>query len=142
MTAVADTFRGYMAECADAIDDIMGERVIIIPTIRKPNFQPVAENGKAFEVVAAFTYVSELAFSASGGGKGRFQGTVTTDPMLPVQTRKPLFSFNANTLPFPIQRGFQIQRCFDASLWEATTVKPDGVSRIAVEVVQLGLATQ
>jgi hypothetical protein len=141
MSAFADTYRGYMAECADAINDMMGERVIVTPTTSKPNFPPIAQIDKAVEVVAAFTWVSETIFGGSGGG-GRQRGSGGIDVMLPVQSRKPLFSFKADTLPFPLHAGFRIQRCADASLWEITTVKPDGVSRVAVEVVQLGLAAE
>ncbi|MEH2476190.1 hypothetical protein V1281_002640 [Nitrobacteraceae bacterium AZCC 2161] len=140
MSAFADTYRGYMADCADAIDDLMGERVILTPTIRRPNYQPEPETSKAVEVIAVFTWVSEM--SLGGSGKGKTYGSGGTDFVLPVQSRKPLFSFKANYLPFPIQRGFRIQRCVDASLWDVTDVKPDGVSRIAVDVVQLGLAAQ
>jgi hypothetical protein len=140
MSAFADRYRGYMAECADAIDELMGERVILTPMIRKPNYQPQPERDKEIEVVAAFTWVSKTSFS--GAGNGKIHGSGGTAFMLPVESRKPLFSFKANYLPFPLFRGYWIQRCVDASLWEVTVVKPDGVSRMAVEVVQLGLATQ
>ena len=138
MSAFADIYRGYMAECADAIDDLMGERVIVFPMEGKPNFQKTPISGKEIETVAAFTWISKTVF----GGKGKAYGSGGADFMLPVESREPRFSFNVNNLPWPILRGYQIQRRVDATLWDVTTAKPDGVSRICVEVVQLGLATQ
>src|SRR5258708_24206890 len=140
MSDFADYYRSAMRECAAAIDDLMGEKVILTPTIRKPNYQPQPERDKAIEVVAAFTWVSKTIFG--GAGKGKIHRSGATDLMLPAESREPLFSFDANCLPFPISRWSWLQRFVDATLCEVKVVKPDGVSRIAVEVVQLGLATQ
>jgi hypothetical protein len=134
----ADYFRSAMRECASAIDDFMGERVIVFATEGKPNFQKTRISGKEIETVAAFTWISKTVF----GGKGKAYGSGGADFMLPVESREPRFSFNVNNLPWPILRGYQIQRRVDATLWDVTGAKPDGVSRTCVEVVQLGLSTQ
>jgi hypothetical protein len=138
--AFADLYRGYMAECADAIDEFMGEKVIVIPTQGIPNFpkEPIA--GQEIETIAVFTWVSETGFNNADAKRISFSREVDLAPLL--TTRKPRFSFKANYLPFPILSGYRIQRCVDASLWDVTSAKPDGVSRIEVAVVQLGRSTQ
>ncbi|RXH32319.1 hypothetical protein XH84_14040 [Bradyrhizobium nanningense] len=43
-------------------------------------------------------------------------------------------------LPFPLMQGYRIMRLCNRALYEVRDAKPDGVSRIEVNVVQLGIA--
>ena len=59
-----------------------------------------------------------------------------------VETRKPIFSFSRDALPWAIERGDVIERTCSGEKFEVTNIAPDGVSRITVEVVQLGRSSQ
>ena len=137
----ADTFRAAMQECAAAIDDVMGEAVTLIPVISRPDFPTEPHYDSAAQVVAVFTWIAETAFSTADAKRvSHSRDLDITAPL--ATTRKPRFSFNACTLPFAIVRGYRIERCVDQTLWEITSVRPDGASRIEVHVVQLGRQTQ
>jgi hypothetical protein len=136
----ADNFRGYMVEVAEAIDQEMGEMVTVTPTIAPPNFSPIAQPSKAVNVVAVFAWISETGFSSADSKRTSGNREIDLAPL--VQTRKPRFSFKANCLPWPILRNYMIQRHCDATIWQVTAVKPDGVSRIECAIVQLGRQTQ
>jgi hypothetical protein len=136
----ADNFRGYMVEVAEAIDQEMGEMVTVTPVFNKANFAPVAEPARSVNVVAVFAWISETGFSSTDSKRTSGNREIDLAPL--VQTRKPRFSFKANCLPWPILRSYLIQRRCDASIWQVTAVKPDGVSRIECAVLELGRQTQ
>ena len=131
-----DSFRESMREVAAAIDTMFGERVLVIPTMTRPNYPPENVMSAAFETIAAFTWVSKLVFDDAK--HSRTAGSGSFDVSLPIASRDPKFSFNVHTLPQPIMRGYRLQRCCDGTTWDVTNVKPDGVSRIVADVVQLG----
>jgi hypothetical protein len=58
------------------------------------------------------------------------------------QTRNPMFTFDRFMLGYALKRGDVVERCCSGELYEVTAVKPDGFSRVAVDVVQLGRAEQ
>lgn len=70
------------------------------------------------------------------GSEGRIGGH-SISPL--VTTDEPIFSFRYGALPFPILQGYRITRLCSGDLYEAKDVKPDGVSRIIVPVVHLGI---
>ena len=137
----ADQFRAAMTECAAAQDELMGEIVTVQQVSIKPNFPGVVTNAPPVNVVAIFKWMSETGFSTNDSK--RISQSRDGEVMAPlITTRKPRFSFKANTLPWPILRGYRITRCVDQTIWDVTSVKPDGATRIDVAVVELGRATQ
>lgn len=136
----ADQYRGWMAECADAITEVFGELVTVHPTSAKPNFQPTVEPGRSFQCPAVFTWVSETAFTNPNAK--RTSGNRDIDLAFPISTRKPLFSFALADLPTPINHGFLIERCVDGTKWSVTEARSDGISRLECKISQLGKQTQ
>jgi hypothetical protein len=69
------------------------------------------------------------------GNEGKMGGH-SLSPL--VETREPIFQFSYGVLPFELQQSYRITRCCNGAMYEVTNIKPDGVSRITVNVVQLG----
>ena len=132
----ADEFRHAMRDVANEIDMMFGERVLVIPTRSRPNFMPENVMSAAFETIAAFTNKSKLVFDDAKSR--RSVGTGGYDVALPIQSADPVFSFNVHTLPQPLMRAYRLQRCCDGTIWDITNLKPDGISRIVADVVQIG----
>ena len=59
-----------------------------------------------------------------------------------ISTRHPVFSVKACDLPYQLRQSYRITRCHDQTIWEITDIQPDGVSRLSIDVVQLGRASQ
>ena len=60
----ASYFREAANEMADAINDTMGERVIVSPFIAKPNFPSTADPAlPSFSVTMVFSHKAAMAFS-------------------------------------------------------------------------------
>jgi hypothetical protein len=115
-----------------AIDDTMGELVTVTPaTVPAINFPSVPDPSKAVTVMAVFTSKSRLI--AMGEGKA---GGHTISPL--IETSEPIFQFGYGVLPFPLRQPYRITRLCSGETFEVTSVKPDGVSRIVANVVQLG----
>ena len=131
----ADTFRDAMRDVASEIDLVLGERVGYTDA-QSSDYPPKNVMEAAFETIAAFVWVSKLVFDDSKHSRTAESGGFYVS--LPVQSRDPKFSFNLHTLPQPILRAYRLQRCVDGSIWDVTNVKPDGVSRIVADVVQIG----
>lgn len=132
----ADEFRNAMQDVAAAIDETMSERLLIIPSSQRPNFPSVQHHERAFEVIGVFAWISKLVFDNSK--HSRTAGSGGYDISLPIQSRDPKFSFTANAMTESIQRTNWIQRCVNGDIFEVTNLKPDGVSRILADVVQIG----
>lgn len=129
----ANKWRAGMQDVSAAIDDTMGEVVTVTPAQEsKPNFPTVADPSRAVTAIAVFTNKAE---SVIMGSEGRIGGH-SVSPL--VTTSKPIFSFAYGALPFPMRQGYRITRLCSGETFEAKDVKPDGVSRIVVRVVQLG----
>lgn len=125
-------WRAGMQDVSAAIDDVMGELVTVTPAfVSKPNFPAVAQPEKAVTVTAVFTSKAETAFAG-----GRLRGGQMVAPL--VSTSKPIFQFGYGVLPFAILQSFRIMLHRTGETFEVTNVRPDGVSRIEVSVVQLG----
>ena len=125
-----------MQDFSDAVDDTMGELVTVTPAVvPRPNFPSVPNPTKAVTVVANFTSRSKTIPM----GEGKIGG-LSVSPL--VQTFEPVFEFGYNVLPWPIQQSFRITRECSGEVFEVTNVKPDGVARICVHVVQLGRASE
>ena len=131
----ADEFRHAMRDVAIEIDMMFGERVLVIPTRSRPNFMPENVMSAAFETIAAFTWVAKLVFDDAPKARS---GSGGYDVSLPISSRDPKFSFNVHTLPQPLMRAYRLQRCCDGTIWDITNLKPDGISRIVADVVQIG----
>ncbi|MDR6304674.1 hypothetical protein GGQ85_002386 [Nitrobacter vulgaris] len=118
------------SEVSAAIDDVFGERVTVIPA--KPpavNFQAIADHSRAVTVTAVFTQRPKTTIG--GGSHGGSRGNIQVSPL--ISTSEPIFSFGYGVLPWPLMQGYQIKRC-NGDLYEVTDIKPDGVSRIDVNV--------
>ena len=138
----ADAFREAMSDVADAINDEMGETVIITPYVEaQPNF-PASPDPTlpAFSVTAVFSHMAVMTFGTPIGHRKAIGGGDYLEAG--VSTRRPIFSIKSCDLPYPLYGGTRIQRCHDGSIWEITDAKPDGISRVQINVVQLGRDAQ
>jgi hypothetical protein len=123
-----------MQDVSAAIDETMGELVTVTPaSAAKVNFPSVAEPSKAVTVVATFMNKAKTVIM---GNEGKMGGH-SVSPL--VETREPIFQFSYGVLPFELQQSYRITRCCNGATYEVTNIKPDGVSRITVNVVQLGI---
>jgi hypothetical protein len=131
-------WRAGMQEFSAAVDDTMGEMVTVTPaTAPAPNFPSVADPSRSVTVVAAFMSKAKTILMGEGGKIG---GGHSLSPL--IETSEPVFSFGYNVLPFPIRQSYRITRLCSGETFEVTNVKPDGVSRIVVHVVQLGVQSE
>jgi hypothetical protein len=129
-----DNWRAGMQECSHAIDDTMGELVTITPTTaHKANFPGVPDPSKAVDVVATFMNKAKTVIMGSSEGK---LGGHSVSPL--VETSEPIFDFGYGVLPYPLRQTYRITRRCNGATYEVVSIKPDGVSRILVKVVQLG----
>jgi hypothetical protein len=130
---LTDNWRAGMQDFSAAVDDTMGELVLVTPaTVSKANFPSVADPSRSVTVVAAFMQKSKTTIM---GPEGKIGGHAVS-PL--VETSEPVFSFGYNILPWPIQQSYRITRLCSGETFEVTNVKPDGVARVVVSVVQLG----
>lgn len=127
-----DNWRAGMQDVSAAIDETMGELVKVTPAeVQKVNFPSEAYPSRAATVTAVFTSKSKLI--PMGEGK---MGGHSVSPL--VETSEPIFTFGYGVLPFPLRQSYRITRLCSGETFEVTNVKPDGVSRIVANVVQLG----
>lgn len=128
-----DNWRAGMQDVSAAIDDTMGELVTVTPAeVQRPNYPSVADPSRSVTVMAVFTSKAKTILMGSEGKMGGH----SLSPL--VETSEPIFTFGYGVLPFPICQSYRITRLCSGETFEATNVKPDGVSRIVVNVVQLG----
>jgi hypothetical protein len=134
-----DNWRAGMQEVSAAIDETQGELVTITPaTAPKPNFPSVADPSRSVTVVATFMNKSRTVIMGSEGKMGGH----SLSPL--VETSEPVFDFGYDVLravPYPLQQSFRITRLCNGAMYEIINIKPDGVSRTCVKVVQLGRPT-
>lgn len=129
----SDNWRTGMQECSRAIDETMGELVTVTPaSVPKVNFPSVPDPSKSVTVVATFMNKAKTIIM---GNEGKFGGH-SLSPL--VETSDPVFSFGYGVLPFPRMQGYRITRRCNGVVYEITNIKDDSVSRIVVNVVQLG----
>lgn len=130
-----DNWRSGMQLVSQAIDETQGECVTVTPaTVPKPNFPSVADPSKAITVTAVFTSKSKTVII----GEGKMGGN-SVSPL--ISTREPVFEFSYDVLqmmPWPLRQSYRITRLCSGETFEITDIKPDGVSRTCVHVVQLG----
>jgi hypothetical protein len=135
----SDNWRAGMQEVSAAIDETQGELVTITPArATKPNFASVEDSSRSFTVVATFKNKSKTIIM---GSDGRIGGH-SLSPL--VETSEPVFEFGYDVMramPYPLQQSYRITRCCNGVVYEITNIKPDGVSRTCVKVVQLGRPT-
>lgn len=137
----ASEFRRAAADMADAIDETMGELVILTPMTKRPNYSAEPDPTKpTFTVTMVFTHKSALAFTDARAKRTTNNAEIST--VMGIQTRKPRFSVKACNLQFELRNGFRLTRCFDETEWEVTSTQPDGISRIEIDVTQIGRAPQ
>jgi hypothetical protein len=127
-------WRAGMQDFSRAVDDTMGELVMVTPAyVRKVNYPSIPNPAKAVTVIAAFMAKPKTLIMGSEGKIGGHSLRAL------VQTTEPIFSFGYNVLPWPIQQSYRITRLCSGETFEITNVKPDGVARIVCTVVQLGM---
>lgn len=131
----AENWRAGMQDVSAAIDETMGELVTVTPAdVLRPNFPSTVYPLRAVTVTAVFT--SEAKTVVAGESAGRMSSGHSISPL--ISTSEPIFTFGYNVLPFPIKQSYRIKRECSGETFEVTDVKPDGVARIVVKVVQLG----
>lgn len=129
-------WRAGMQGVSAAIDDSFGELVVVTPvTTAKPNFPTIPDTTSAVTVTAVFQNKAKDVIM--GENAGRMSGGHSISPI--VSTSEPVFSFANDALPFPLRQGYRITRLCNGATYEAKDVQPDGVARIVVPVVQLGI---
>ena len=129
-----ENWRGKMQGASAEIDSRFGERFYIGMAKREPNARVKPSGDGAFEIDAVFSYRSETVF--------RHDATTRQAGGLLVETRTPTVSFSHRACPVMIQHGDVLTRVADGSQWEVKKVKPDGVSRIVLDLVQRGVQEQ
>jgi hypothetical protein len=132
-----DHWRAGMQDVPAAIGDRMGEMVTVTPdNVQVVNFPSVADPSKAVTVTAVFTSKAKTILMGSEGKLGGH----SVSPL--IETSEPIFTFGYSVLPFPLRQSYRITRLCSGETFEVTNMKPDGVSRIVVNVVQLGMQSQ
>ncbi|MGY3514175.1 hypothetical protein [Bradyrhizobium lupini] len=134
----ASDWRAGMQDVSAAIDDTMGEPVVVIP-VRSGgvNFPTIPEPERSISTLAAFMAKPETV--VMGENKIRTGGH-SLSPL--ISTNVPMFSFDHKSLPWPLKQGYRIKLCRTGEIFEATDVKSDSVARIEVKVVQLGRSAE
>jgi hypothetical protein len=132
----SDSWRAGMQDVAAAIDETQGELVTITPTTAPaPNYPSVPYPAKAVTVVGVFKNKAKTVIM---GSEGKIGGH-SLSPL--VETSEPVFEFSYDVLrsmPFALRQAYRITRLCNGDVYEIVNIKPDGVSRACVKVVQLG----
>jgi hypothetical protein len=132
-----DNWRAGMQEVSAAIDETQGELVTVTPaSVPKVNFASVLDPSRSVTVVATFM---NRARTVIMGNEGKMGGH-SLSPL--VETSEPVFEFSYDVLrsmPYLLQQSYRITRLCNGAVYEITNIKPDGVSRTCVKVVQLGI---
>ena len=130
-----NSWRAGMQEVSAAIDETQGELVTVTPARAEVNFPSVADPSRSVTVTAVFKNIAKTIIMGSEGKLGGH----SLSPL--VETSEPVFEFSYEVMrgmPYPLQQSYRITRLCNGALYEITNVKPDGVSRTCVNVVQLG----
>ncbi|MET4603265.1 hypothetical protein ABIB90_002743 [Bradyrhizobium sp. JR4.1] len=130
----ANVWRAGMQDVSAAIDDTMGEAVIVTPARSGGvNFPTIPEPERSISVTAVFTAKPETV--VMGDNKVHARGH-SMSPL--ISTSVPVFSFDHKSLPWPLKQGYRIKLCRTGAIYEVTDIKDDSVARIEVKVVRLG----
>jgi hypothetical protein len=130
-----DSWRTAMQDVTAAIDETMGELVLVTPaTVTRPNFPSVPQPEKAVTVVAVYTAKSKQVFGTPNTKRGVGDSGLSVG----IETSEPVFSFAIGALPFPLYQHYRITRLCSGEVFEITAPKPDYVSRVVCKVVRLG----
>ncbi|WP_439368502.1 hypothetical protein [Bradyrhizobium sp. DASA03120] len=128
------TWRAGMQRVSAAIDDNMGEPVLVMPvTPGRPNFPGAPQPDRAVTVTAVFMAKPETV--VMGDNKVHARGH-SLSPL--ITTSVPIFTFDRKTLPWPLLQGCRITLIRTGEAFEVTDIKSDSVARIEVKVVRLG----
>jgi hypothetical protein len=134
-----DNWRAGMQEVSAAIDETHGELVTVTPASAPAvNFPSVADPSRSVTVIATFMNKAKTVIMGSEGKMGGH----SLSPL--VETSEPVFEFGYDVLramPYPLKQSYRITRLCNGAMYEITNIKPDGVSRTCVKVVQLGRPT-
>lgn len=125
-------WREGMTTVAAKINEAFGEPVLLIPCDKQANFQAEPQREHAVALTAVFSLRSSLALKTGNIAQSRGEGGGL------VETRDPICTFARNDLPWAINHGDQIERQADGALFEVKHTEPDGVSKVACKLVQLG----
>lgn len=129
----SDSWRAGMQEVSAAIDETQGELAdITLARVPKVNFPSIPDPSKSVTVVATFMNKAKTIIM---GNEGQIGGH-SLSPL--VETSDPMFTFGYGVLPFSLMQAYRITRRCNGAVYEITNVKDDSVSRIVVNVVQLG----
>jgi hypothetical protein len=135
MSFVSENWHAGMLGVSASIDESFGELVRIIPTSKRPNMQAKPQPEHAVEVLAVFSWRAKMVFKQNSGTAMQTQEGL-------IETRVPIFDFSRDALPWGLQQLDIIERVCSGEKFEIKNVQPDGVSRIVVDVVQLGRQSQ
>ena len=119
------------------LDSYLGETVTIKPMIARPNYSPVRDPARPMlEATAIFEWRSTMTGRPTPDDRDTQSFHSRKAGPIDVASRIPQFSFST---PAPtLRRGDQIMRD-DGELFEVTSATPDGVARVLVPCVQLGV---
>ncbi|MCW2284910.1 hypothetical protein M2323_002736 [Rhodoblastus acidophilus] len=134
MSYVQTNWLAGMQDVSASIDQEFGEVVTIIPCKMRPNFRPQPLEDHAVTLMAVFSWRSLMVLKINSGT------TTRADPM--AESRKPVFSFSREALPWALNSGDLIRRECSGDVFEITGVEPDGVSRIVARTTQMGRQSQ
>jgi hypothetical protein len=125
-----------------AIDTAFGEMLTLCPQVVRPNFAPQPDAKRPVKTVAgSFSWKGDMSLGEGENRDHRNRHTKNTEDALRVISRRPLFSFAVRNLPYALRQGDQIWRS-DQTGFEVTKALPDGVHRVEVHCVRLGLSSQ
>lgn len=130
----ANDWRAGMQEVSAAIDDTMGETVVVTP-VRSGgvNFPTIPEPERSISTTAVFMAKPETVVMEDNIVHARGHAL---SPL--ISTSVPVFSFDHKSLPWPLKQGYRIKLCRTGAVYEVTDPKYDSVARVEAKVVQLG----
>jgi len=128
MSFVNSNWRAGMQRVSQSINTVFGEALELIPCHARPNYPAEPYPDKAITLCGVISQREHVGFQMAGG---RLNARVETEPLCA--------SFARLDLPFAINHGDRIRRLRDQHLYEVSSVRDDGVSRIECELKSLGV---
>lgn len=137
MSFTFDNWRAGVQRVSAEIDNVFGERIILVPCLKRPNFTQQLYIDNAVELLGVFSLRADVAFKRNMFGGANSHGGAEL-----VETRDPIVSFSHRALPWPLQHGDVVRRCASGEEYEIKSIEPDGTARVTCHLVQLGRQSQ
>jgi hypothetical protein len=127
MSFVNSNWRAGMQRVSQSINESFGEPLELIPCHARPNYPAEPYPDKAVTLCGVISQREHIGLQMAGG---RLTARVETEPLCA--------SFARLDLPWAINHGDRIRRLCDNQLYEVSSVRDDGVSRVETELKCLG----